>query len=127
MQATEKEARTFAHYLVRKQPSAQAIRLYQTAMQTSKPDDADQKLLLFVVSHPSSIGLIDAGLVFHRPSSEVRRRLYVMLAILEASPDHSDLFIPKRHSPLYIFVIMYTGMRAAIKAGLGLVLVKVVT
>ena len=126
MDMLEKQARTFTRYLIHKDVNSQAIQLYKVAMRNSKPDNTDNKLLNFMMSHPSCIGLIDAGLVFHNSSSEVRRRLYVMLAILEASTEYYDLFLPKKRSPFYVFVILYSRIRAILKATLGLILVKVI-
>lgn len=126
MDILEKEARIFTRYLVGRDVSSQAIRLYKVAMGNSKPDSVDKKLLRFMARHPSSIGFIDAGLVFHHSYSEARRRLYVMLAILEASTEYYDLFLPKKRSPFYIFVIFYSCIRAITKAGLGLLLVKAI-
>lgn len=126
MDILEKEARLFTRYLIHRDANPQAIRLYKATMSNSKPDNTDKKLLNFMVSHPSSIGFIDAGLVFHNSSSEARRRLYVMFAILEASSEYYDFFLPKKRSPFYILVIFYSGVRAIIKAGLGLIFVKVI-
>jgi len=126
MDNLETEARIFTRYLINREASPQVIELYKTAMVASEQSEADKKLLSFMVSHPASIGLIDAGLVFHNPSSEARRRLYVLFAILEASTEHHDLFLPVKRSPLYGFVIMYSGIRAVCKAALGLLVVKVV-
>jgi hypothetical protein len=126
MDSLESEAQLFAHYLVGQPANSQAVRLYETAMTGSRPNSTDRKLLDFMSSHPRSIGLVDAGLVFHDSASEARRRLYVMFAILEASPDYYEHFLPKRRSPFYILVIGYTGARAIIKAVLGILLVKVI-
>lgn len=126
MDILEKEARMFTRYLIHRGANPQAIRLYQAAMSNSNPDSTDKKLLNLMLSHPSSIGFIDAGLVFHNSTSEARRRLYVMLAILEASSEYYDCFLPKKRSPIYMLVIAYSGIRAVTKAGLGLLLVKVI-
>lgn len=121
------EARVFARYLVGREASPQAVKVYEAAMQGNvAPNATDQKLLHFMLAHPWSIGFIDAGLVFHNATSEARRRLYIMLAILEASPEHTDLFLPVQRSPWYIFTVVWTGIRAVFKAIVGLVLVKVV-
>jgi hypothetical protein len=120
------EARLFTRYLIHRDANPQAIRLYEAAMSDSKLDNTDKKLLNFMVSHPGSIGFVDAGLVFHNSTSEARRRLYVMFAIIEASPEYYDFFLPKKRSPFYILVIVYSGIRAIIKAGLGLLLVKAI-
>lgn len=126
MDRLEQEARTFTHYLIHRDANTPAIQLYKDAMSTSQPDSSDQKLLNVMVSHPRFIGLIDAGLVFHNDASEARRRLYVMLAILEANPEYYDFFLTKKRSPWYVLAVGYCGARAIIKAGLGLILVKVI-
>ncbi len=126
MDRLEKEANIFSRYLIGRDAGSLAVEVYKTTMATSKPNTTDRKLLNYMVSHPHSIGFIDAGLVFHNSTSEARRRLYVMLAILEASPEHCDLFLPQKRSPFYIFVIYFAGIRAVIKAIFGLLLVKVV-
>jgi hypothetical protein len=125
MDILEEEAKIFTGYLIGRDVSTQAIQIYKAAMSNSEPNDTDKKLLRFMVSHPWSIGFIDAGLVFHDSYSEARRRLYVMLAILEATTENSDLFLTTKRGPFYIFVIAYTGVRAVFKAALGLLLVKV--
>ncbi len=126
MNILELEASLFTRYLIGRDISPQASRLYITAVGSSKPNTADKKLLDFMVKHPRSIGLIDAGLVIHNSTSEARRRLYVMLAILEASTENHDLFLPTKRNPFYIFAVGLSGLRAVVKAVLGLLLVKVI-
>jgi hypothetical protein len=124
MDILEKEAQLFTKYLVGKDANPQSVKLYKTAMVDSQPNNSDIKLLNFMLSHPASIGFIDAGLIFHDSDSEARRRLYVMFAIIEASPEYYDFFLPKSRSPFYVLVIAYAGIRAIVKAGIGLLLVK---
>jgi hypothetical protein len=126
MDVLEEEARIFTHYLIGKQADSQAIELYKVAVGSSELSIADQKLLHFMLSHPKSIGLIDAGLVFHNSASEARRRLYIMLAILEANADYYDSFLSKDRNPFYVVVIAYSCARAVIKAALGILLVKAI-
>jgi hypothetical protein len=125
MDIVEKEARIFARYLIHREATAQSINLYRTAIKLSKPSSSDKKLLKIMVAYPATIGFIDAGLVFINPTSEARRRLYFMFAILEASPDYVDLFLPKKRGPLYFLVVCAIGFRAVVKAGVGFLLVKV--
>ena len=125
MDVFENEAQLFAHYLIARPANSQTVRLYES-MANYKLDATDQKLLDYMRAHPWSIGLIDAGLVFYKPLSGARRRLYVMFAILEASPDYYDCFLPKRRGPSYILVIGYSGIRAVTKAVLGILLVRVI-
>ena len=60
----------------------------------STPIGRDERTLEFVARHPRLLGIIDGGLALRRPRSVVRQRLLLMAAILEASPDHADRFLP---------------------------------
>jgi hypothetical protein len=121
------EAQIFARYLIKRQPTSGVIKLYERGVSQNKPGASDEKLLAFLRRHPRLTGLVDAGLVFYRPHSEVRRRIYVMLAILESSPEYHDSFLPAKRSPFYLFFVAYSGLRAIIKSLCGLVLVKAVS
>lgn len=126
--STDQQAQAFTHYLLKRPATTQALGLYEQAINNKVSiDKADHKLLAYIEKHPWSLGVIDAGLPYLKPYSEVRRRLYIMLAILEASPDYFDAFLPQKRSPLYLIYIAYSGLRAIAKAVLGLVLIKVVT
>jgi hypothetical protein len=122
------EARVFGKYLIGQAPNEEAVLLYSRAMRAThaKLDETDIKLLQLVMAHPRLLGFIDAGLPFYKPYSEVRRRLYVMLAILETQPQYHDIFLPKARSPWYILFILYAGFRAVVKTVFGSILVRTV-
>ncbi len=42
-----------------------------------------------------AMGAIDAGLALVKPSSTIRKRIFIMLSILEASPHHTGHFLPE--------------------------------
>lgn len=115
-------------YLVGSQPSKKLIDRYVEAIKnsSSQVSHKDQKLLTYLVRNPWSIGIIDAALPFYRPHSEVRRRIYVMLAILEASPSYTEKFLPVQRNPLYFFYIAWVGFKAAVKMLVGSVWVRLV-
>lgn len=123
----ESEARLFARYLVRRDAGPEVIKLYGRAVGPRRDlNPRDRKLLDFMLRHPHSIGLIDAGLILGDPYSEVRRRLYIMFAILEASPDYADCFLTRDRSWAYILFVGYSGVRGIIKTLLGSIFVKVI-
>jgi hypothetical protein len=74
--------------------------------------------------HRWSIGFVDAGLAVSRPDSVVRTRLLVLSAILEASPELADMFLPTPKPAIYAAYAALVGLRAALKAAIGLVLVR---
>jgi hypothetical protein len=121
------QAEVFGSYLLGQPPSAAATKLYVQAM-TANPGNQsarDIKLLAFVARHRWSLGFIDAGLAFVRPGAEVRRRLYVMFAILECMPEYHKLFLPQARSRWYLFVVMRAGLKGVINALIGSLFIKV--
>lgn len=67
---------------------------------------------------------IDAGLALKEPNNNVRRKLFTMLAILEASPNYTDYFLSRNFSFLYLFKIMGIGIRAVVRAMIGVLIVN---
>jgi len=122
------QAAAFGRYLLKTKPNTRVIALYEKAITYDKgePDAGDTKLLAFIGKHPGAISFIDAALALIKPNSEVRRRLYVMFSILEASPDYHHLFLPQKHSGWYIFALAGATTRGICRAICGIVLVKVV-
>jgi hypothetical protein len=122
------EAELFGRYLTKDTPSKKIVTLYEKAMNrtANKVSKSDEKALAFVGKCPWSIGFIDAGLAIVRPQSEVRRRLYVMFSILEATPEYATQFLPQDQPWWYVFVVVWAGIKAVVKALLGVALVKVV-
>ena len=124
----ELEAQIFSRYLLGIDVPKAARELYVTAITSAATHVSanDKKLLALTVRRPWLTGCVDGGLVFIRPNSEVRRRLYIMLSILETVPELADQFLPKRRSVWYVFWLAFVGVRACLRAGVGIVLVKVI-
>ncbi|HEY8999562.1 MAG TPA: hypothetical protein VIM53_04595 [Candidatus Saccharimonadales bacterium] len=122
------EARIFSKYLLHKVPSENAVQLYAKAMQANPGKVEDEaKLLQFALKHAWLLGCIDGGLVLVQPHSEVRRRIYTMLSILETTPDFAEDFLPKQRKWPYIFVVGWAGLRGAARAVVGVFIVKAVS
>lgn len=67
---------------------------------------------------------IDAGLAFKDPNNNVRRKLFTMLAILEASPNYTKYFLSRNFSFFYLFKIGVVGTRSIVRAMIGIVIVN---
>ncbi len=120
-----KEARVFGLYLLKQQPDIGSQELYAKALQSSPADKTDNALR-FAINHPWSITFLDSGLALISPQAELRRRIYIMFAILEASPKYCDFFLSKKRSLAYPLFIIYVGLRSMFKALVGILLIKVV-
>lgn len=123
------QAVLFGNYLLSGKAVTPHVKdLYDKTMQNTAAslDAKDKRILQYAIEHPWAIGLFDAGCAITRPDAELRRRLYIMFAILEANTEYWGRFLPKKHSPLYLFVIMGAGIRGAAKAGVGALLIKAI-
>ena len=67
---------------------------------------------------------IDAGLAFKDPNNNVRRKLFTMLAILEASPNYTKYFLSRSFSFFYLVKVGLVGTRAVVRAMIGILIVN---
>ncbi len=121
------QAELFGNYLLKGQAMTPQVRdLFAKTMRNTpvRLSTADQKLLDYALSNPRLLGLLDAGAALVMPDAEVRRRLYIMFAILEANTEYWDFFLPKQRNRWYLFVVAGAGIRGALKGIFGIILVK---
>jgi len=125
---SEKEARLFCRYLIKKTPSDFATILYSKAIEDNsiEVNDTDRKILQFAIDHPWSLRLLDSGAAIAMPQSELRRRLYTMFAILESTPEYADSFLTVDRSVFYLATIFFSGLRALLFALGGIILIKII-
>ncbi|CAN5529501.1 hypothetical protein BH10BAC1_BH10BAC1_02680 [soil metagenome] len=67
---------------------------------------------------------IDAGLAFKEPNNNARRKLFTMLAVLEASPNYTKYFLSRNFSFFYLFKVGLVGIRAVVRASIGIIIVN---
>jgi len=122
------EATIFGNYLLNRIPNTAVRSLYENIIQSSgiPISGNEEKLFRFALKNAWSIGLIDSALALLNPHHELRRRLYLMYALLEATPEYADHFLPKQRNPFYLFVILFSGCRAIVKTIIGVLLVKLI-
>jgi hypothetical protein len=127
-----REAGWFARYLIDAEPSAALVERYVRAnakVLHDAPTPADEAVLAFVHKHPWSVGWLDAGTAFMREAPLLRRKLIVMMAIVEATPDHIDRTAPVEDAglPTLAWQLGRAGAKAAIKLVAGTALAAWVT
>ncbi|CAN5402670.1 hypothetical protein BH10PAT3_BH10PAT3_4030 [soil metagenome] len=125
---SKREITTLSLYLIGEKPSTTIQSRFRSSISqgTIPINPRDESLLFFVRKNAWSLPYIDAGLAFYRPDSEVRRRLFILLAILEATPEYVSFFIPKKRSPWYFLAIIYAVTKAIAKATIGIPLILMV-
>lgn len=102
-QALEVEARLFGRCLVGRVPSQALIDRYCAANRELVSDSAvarDAALLRFVRRHPWSLSLLDAACALLRPEGALRTKMLIMTAVLEASTECAEDFLPRETGPV---------------------------
>ena len=107
------EAQVLSRYLTGKEIPERAVGLYTDALSKLGLLDLGpegNRLWKRMMQYPYIIGPIDSALALDQPHSPVRKRIYVMLAILETQPELSALFLPvpfSKRDTLLTFLKMF--------------------
>jgi len=119
------EARIFSKYLIGIRVNDAVCLKYDIAINfhALQCEGKDKKLESFVLKFPFWIGFVDAALALTCKNSILRKKLFVMLAILETIPEYSVFFLPKRYSVLSFFKIFLTGIRSIYRFFIGIIIV----
>lgn len=115
------EAEIFSRYLSGAQPSPELAQRYADACSrlNLQGDARDVKIVSFAVRHPAFLPLLDAGLAFSAHKSLLRKKLLVMLALLETTTTHYHLFATKDEPRSRWIGLFFRGCGAVVKMMLG--------
>lgn len=108
--ALDSECRVFCRYLIGKEPNDYVRRKYRVAHETSSlvrgsSPSSDPMLVKIARGNPAATRVIDAYARVFRPSALVRKKLVLLVAILEScAPSHSDLDSPDSASIPWLFL-----------------------
>jgi hypothetical protein len=94
---SRQEMIVYCKYLTGKSADNQSLSLFERAIQHEETilNDAEIKLLQFIISNTWCIGFIDSALGLFNPKHRLRKRMIIAFAILETSPLYFDFFKPK--------------------------------
>ena len=112
---------------MREEPTGEEAARFEDAVRLRAPEltnERDRALWRLATRSPGHVRLVDAGLAFTDPCSEVRHRIGLMLAILEASPHHARRFLPARWTALTPFEIAGAGFAGVFRVLAGLIVVR---
>jgi hypothetical protein len=118
------EGKVFARYLLGVDLQPHLAERYAEACRClfqEPPAAADAALVRFATGHSWSIAPLDAATALFRPDALLHRKILVLAAILEATPDHADRFLPKsKPLPSLLLTIAWVGISSAISIAIGL-------
>lgn len=86
----------------------------------------EQKLWKTMLRGEWVMACIDAGLALKEPANKVRRKIFTMLAILEASPNYTTYFFSRNFSSFYLLKIGFVCIRSVLRAVVGLIFIKII-
>lgn len=126
------EAAALSRYLAGDGVPASALALYEEGCRrlfagAARAED-DPGLLAFGVRHPWSLPLLDAACGLLRPRCSLRQRLFLMLAVLETTPQLAGMFLPSEARRPRVRVaagVAARGAGALLKAAAGALLLPI--
>lgn len=123
-----REARIFGKYLVGQSVSDATCNLYSLAIEAHglKSTGKDEKIEKFILRFPFWIGFVDGALALTNKKSVVRKKIYVMFAVLEVVPEYCDYFLPKKYSLWGVIKVFAAGIRSVYRFAIGIILVKII-
>lgn len=124
----KQEARIITNYLVGKPCTEELIQRYVEAniKLAIQIIPEEEKLWRNALRGAYWMSFIDSGLALVRPKSQIRRKIFVMLAILEASVEYCDDFLPHtRNKAQVFFLLALEGIKAVFFALFGLFIIKI--
>ena len=117
------ECRVITRYLLGQEPPQDLIQRYIEAnsiLFTGETSRSDLAVVAFVQRNPWSLPFIDAASALFRPNSLLRNKILVMIAILEATPQFADVFIPEPFSiPQFVWRMAGYGISSMAKFLIG--------
>jgi hypothetical protein len=121
------EAHVFGRYLVGEPPSEALVERYRAANHCIPAVDGDDEVVAYARRHPWSVSLLDAAAGLTAADSLLRRKLLVMTAIVETTPELAGKTEPRALGlPQLTLRLGIAGVRTALEAALGLALTAMV-
>ena len=122
------EATKITNYLLAIPLQNQEQYLYSDAMDKFQLEitKVEKCILNSMLKSKWRMALLDSALAIKKPQSVIRRKIFIMTAILEASPNYTNYFLPRNFSFAYYFKLAYVGTRALFKILIGLVYLKII-
>ena len=111
----DREAQILSRYLVGRECSTEMANRYAEAVikLSAGHSASEQTTWQSMLTNSYYLKMVDSGLAISNPQSALRKRIFIMLAILEASPDFTESFLPQERS---VFYLVPLGFRAGLSA-----------
>jgi hypothetical protein len=115
------ECSKLTRYLIGEEPVAQVYFLFEKAHQHISFEFAEkeEKLWSRCMRNFFLLYCVDAALAAGKTASVIRKKIFVLLAILESVPEYHHHFLPAKRSPLYFIIVFFISVKAVAAAFAG--------
>jgi hypothetical protein len=115
---SRRETELLFHYLVKKNlPVPDRIMTEFSKARSQFGLASPDRWILMI---PLLTGFLDAGAALVMPAHSLRRKILIMTALIETTPDYADLFLPRRYGLGHLFMAAGIVLLAGVKASVGI-------
>jgi hypothetical protein len=116
-----REAELLCRYLVSQSLTRDAALLYARATELHPVhfSPAEERIWSQCMKHPSLIPFVDAALALKKNQGGIRRKVFLMFAVVESLPEYSGSFLPVSRKPPYVIRLFLRGVAAVLKSITG--------
>lgn len=120
------EAQILSRYLIGEQCSDAIAIHYQKALDAHQAilTTQQQKVWNKMLHSPLYMRLVDSGLAVVNPQSALRKRIFIMLCLLETTPEYVAYYLPQERSIFYLIPLGFRLAWSAVCLVVGVCLVK---
>jgi len=120
------EAQVFGQYLIGQSINEATIERYNIAIVKLdyQAEEWEKAVVARAVRKPSLIPYYDASMALRHRNALLRKKVFVMLAILETRPEYAELFLSKEYPKSYFLNVIGIGVRSVYRAVVGLLIYR---
>ena len=121
------EAQILSQYLIGKNCSGEVAENFSSAVEklNIELNEAQTKTYQQMLNSQFLLRSIDSGMALVKSQSIIRKRIFVLLALLECTKENTAYFLPRERNWSYFFLIGLRVTKAFLYAFLGLILIKI--
>ena len=117
------DCKLITRYLLDRDPTPELVERYRVAYRRILADGRTgaEPEWLWICRHPGALPFVDAAAALLDPQSALRKRVFLMAALLEATPAYSEFFLRASDRRVRLITgLAWQGLRSAAKVLIGI-------